>query len=198
MVPFALMRHSDRAGHEAIYEPTYRLCDACKGPVLFIGKSLVYPRSTTGPLPNADLPDDAMKSFNEARLVATDSPRAAAALLRLAIEQLTLHVAPHLKGKQLNDRIGELLKAGLDESVGEMLDSVRVIGNGGVHAGELDPDIDPSLVVSLFELVNEVCDELLSSPKRRKAIFDRIPQDQRDSIDRRNSKALAGRKGDAA
>lgn len=193
MLPWDLLRYNDVVGHKPLPEVTYRVCGACDQAILFYGETLIYPKAASGPTPNHDLPADALKSFNEARLVATDSPRAAAALLRLAIEQLTVHVAPHLEGKRLNDRIGELLKAGLEPDVADMLDSVRVVGNGGAHAGELDPDVDPSLVDSLFELVNEICDELVSAPKRRKAILDRMTPEQRAGIERRNTKALTHR-----
>jgi len=40
-------------------------------------------------MPHLDMPDTVKELYNEAREIASESPRAAAALLRLALEKLT-------------------------------------------------------------------------------------------------------------
>jgi glutathione S-transferase len=64
------------------------LCYQCGEVALWIKGEMVYPRSSMVPLPNPDMPEDVEKIYNEAREVSFLSPRASAALLRLALEML--------------------------------------------------------------------------------------------------------------
>ncbi len=92
----------------------------------------------------------------------------------------------------LNDRIGWMVKQEhIDHDIQQMLDAGRIIGNNAVHPGELDLQATPELVDSLFWVTNELVEELISKPKRRKAIYESIPQSNRQAIERRDGKVTS-------
>jgi hypothetical protein len=72
---------------------------------------IISPKISTAPLPNPDMPDTIQKDFNEARNIVDVSPRAAAALLRLAIQKLCVELGE--KGKNINEDIKALVANGL-------------------------------------------------------------------------------------
>jgi len=53
---------------------------------------MIHPRKLTAPIPHSDMPDDVKEIYEEARNISDISPRAAAALLRVALEKLTFHL----------------------------------------------------------------------------------------------------------
>src|SRR5688500_15549157 len=61
------------------------LCNHCGEWSLWYLSNLVYPAVSTAPLPHPDMPPEVSGDYNEARSIADRSPRAAAALLRLAL-----------------------------------------------------------------------------------------------------------------
>ncbi|SRR6266849_3622484 len=67
-------------------------CVHCNTFALWCGDSLIYPNTTTAPLPTEDMPDEIKEDFNEARQVFPLSARSSAALLRLSIEKLSKHL----------------------------------------------------------------------------------------------------------
>ena len=54
----------------------------------WISGKLVYPKILTNPPPHGDMPYSVVRYYKEARQIAEDSPRVAAALLRLAAKKL--------------------------------------------------------------------------------------------------------------
>jgi hypothetical protein len=63
-------------------------CFRCQKWCLWKDSKPIHPRFTPIESPSNDLPIDIRQDFEEARLIATESPRGAAALLRLAIQKL--------------------------------------------------------------------------------------------------------------
>jgi hypothetical protein len=63
-------------------------CMHCVEFLIWHGDSIVWPPVSTAPKPHGDMPDDAKQDYEEARQVLPHSPRAAAALLRLALQKL--------------------------------------------------------------------------------------------------------------
>ena len=99
-------------------------------------------------LPNSDLHDDIKSDYLEASSVLADSPRAAAALLRLALQKLCKQLGE--KGENINDDIKSLVAKGLNPLVQKSLDALRITGNNAVHPGEINLTEDPARVVKLF------------------------------------------------
>ena len=165
----------------------WRSCAACGGDVMWRYDELAYPSIETGPPPNDDLLESVRQEYDEARDVGQKSPRAAAALLRLALDKLTAELDGGKYAKlDINKRIGAMVRDGLHPSVQQMLDSVRVFGNNAVHPGQLDLNADATLIDSLFWLLNEICDEMISKPKQQAAIYAALPQSSLDQIAKRD------------
>jgi len=162
------------------YEPKGR----GPGGAILVG-SLIYPFKLTSPLPHKDLPNSCKSEYDEARNVLAFSPRAAAALLRLCIQQLCKELGA--SGENVNRDIGELVKKGLDSRIQKALDVVRVTGNNAVHPGTMDLADDNELVNKLFTLVNLIVEEMITKPKEIDALYGTLPEGARQAIDKRDS-----------
>lgn len=159
-------------------------CTCCNEYSLWYKNQMVYPYSKNALLPNSDLPPDIKSDFEEARSILSLSPRGAAALLRLAIQKLCMFLGE--KGKDLNEDIGKLVKKGLPPKVQQALDIVRVIGNNAVHPGQIDLNDDAETAEKLFGLVNLIADVMITQPKTIDKLYDKIPQGQKDAIEKRD------------
>jgi hypothetical protein len=148
---------------------------------------MVYPHSSSAPLPNQDMPEVVREDYMEARRVFAISPRSAAALLRLSIQRLMPHLGE--KGKNINDDIASLVQSGLSEKVRQALDIVRVIGNNAVHPGQIDLNDEPQTAEALFRLVNLIVEKMISEPKHIDNLYSKLPQTKLDEIKRRDGKA---------
>ena len=136
--------------------------------------------------PNRDLPEDIQRDFREAQAIRALSPRGAAALLRLCIQKLCIHLGE--QGKNLNQDIGALVKKGLSPRIQQALDIVRVIGNEAVHPGTIDLEDDVDTTSTLLVLVNRIADALITQPKEEREWYDSLPESKRQAIERRDSK----------
>lgn len=144
---------------------------------------IVWPHVRRGPEPNEDLNVDIKKDYQEAREVLSASPRAAAALLRLALQKLMVQLGQ--TGQHVNDDIAALVRDGLRRSVQQAADVVRVTGNDAVHPGQIDTD-NPETVLALFELVNIIADDRISQPARITAMYESLPDEKKDAIEKRD------------
>jgi len=163
----------------------YSQCEHCGKICLWHFTKMVYPNRGNAPVPNPDMPDDVKKDYDEAASIHTQSPRGAAALLRLAIQKLCVDLGG--KGKNINEGIKELVKKGLPEQIQKSLDIVRVIGNNAVHPGQIDVD-DAEVAGRLFVLLNLITDYMVSMPKKVNAMFSELPDSDKDAIDKRDGK----------
>lgn len=178
-------------GHASIL--TYRLanfltakCTHCEHISIWLSDKMVYPLTGNVELANPDLPDDIKADYNEAKNIVNVSPRGAAALLRLAVQKLCVHLGE--KGKNINDDIENLVKKGLPKTMQQALDSVRVVGNNAVHPGKIDLNDNIEISYALFGFVNIICETLISQPKKIKEYYEKhIPEDVRHNIEKRDN-----------
>lgn len=159
-------------------------CSHCKNPTFWLQEKIIYPPTRSAPPANSDLPDDVSQVYEEAASIADQSPRAACALLRLAIEMLMRHLG---ETGNINEGIKNLVKKGLDSKVQQSLDIVRVTGNNAVHPGEIVFD-DTTNFQALFGLINVIADTLITQPKRIQGIYDNLPENARKAIEKRDGK----------
>jgi len=131
------------------------------------------------------LPIELVADFEEARAIAGRSSRGAAALLRLVIQKLCVHLKQ--PGRNLNDDIGALVKLGLPTGVQQALDVLRVVGNNSVHPGELDIRDTPEVATKLFKLVNIIAEKMIAEPKELKALFEALPDGAKKQIKKRDA-----------
>jgi hypothetical protein len=151
---------------------------------------MIHPQVNGSPPPHPDMPQDVKENYIEARRIVALSPRSAAALLRLSIENLINDILGDRvkKDQQLYDKIHILVKDGLPPTIQQSLDYLRVIGNNAVHPlGLIDVD-DYNTAISLFGLVNLVVENRITNPKKVQGFYDSLPQDIKDNIDKRNGK----------
>jgi hypothetical protein len=175
--------HMNR-GHEEV--GSIARCTNCTLYSVWIEGDMFYPKASTAPNAHEEMPDEVKRDFDEARLVVEDSPRAAAALLRLAIQRL---VDDELEadGGRLYDQIGNLVEDGvISERIQRALDAVRVIGNNSVHPGEMDMDDNRDTAEVLFTLLNEIVDEAIAREKRINAVYQELPEGAVESIEDRD------------
>lgn len=160
------------------------ICNHCAEYCLWNNDVMVYPTRGNAPSPHADMPDDVKADYEEAALIADLSPKGAAALLRLAIQKLCIHLGG--AGKNINDDIAQLVKGGLGTTVQQALDVVRVVGNNAVHPGQIDVD-DPGTVKNLFGLLNVIVETMISVPKNVNTLYTNLPAGALQGIQRRDA-----------
>lgn len=161
-------------------------CSHCNQSSIWINQKMAYPLSGNVEMANNDLPDDIKNDYNEAKDIVNISPRGAAALLRLAVQKLCIHLGE--KGKNINEDIESLVKKGLPKTMQQALDSVRVVGNNAVHPGTIDLNDKIEIAYALFGFVNIICEVLISQPKKIKEFYEKnIPEGIRNGIEKRDS-----------
>ena len=164
-------------------------CYHCEKIAVWVYDRLIFPPIRHGAHPNADLPEDVLHDYEEARSILDLSPRGAAALLRLCVQKLCIHLGE--KGRNIDDDIASLVKNGLNPIVQQSLDIVRVIGNEAVHPGVMDLKDDRDTATALFGLVNAIADQMITHPKTVDAMYKKLPEVKRAAIEKRDAKAIA-------
>ncbi|MDE0092558.1 MAG: DUF4145 domain-containing protein, partial [Oligoflexia bacterium] len=161
-------------------------CSHCKKCSIWVNRQMVYPHLSTAPLPIVEMPESVRELYNEARFIASQSPRGACALLRLAIQLLIKELGEN--DSNLNKAIGNLVKKGLPETIQKALDSVRVVGNNAVHPGEIDIKDDPQIANSLFMLLNFISEKMITENNKVDAIYNSLPKKKLQAINERDNR----------
>jgi hypothetical protein len=151
-------------------------------------RNIIYPidSSILVSLPSPDMPEDVAEDFNEARNIFGYSPRSSAALLRLAVQKLCIHLGQ--SGKNINNDIAALVKNGLSPQIQKSLDIVRVIGNNAVHPGEIDIQENRETVLALFDIINFIVQEMITRPREINEIYQKLPENALKGIEARDKK----------
>jgi hypothetical protein len=160
------------------------LCGRCNDFSVWWHGELIYPATTPVERPSNDLPTEVKRDYDEAAQIVQKSPRAAAALLRLAIQKLCTSLGG--KGENLNNDIAQLVKDGLPSKVQKMLDTVRVAGNHAVHPGQINFDDQPQTAEAMFKLVNIIAEKMITEPKEIDALYGSLPEEDRENIAKRD------------
>jgi hypothetical protein len=162
-------------------------CQKCEHHSIWVDGKMFYPKSSTAPSAHKEMPEDVKRDYDEARLVLDDSPRAAAALLRLAIQRL-LENHFGADNYSINSEIGDLVEEGvISPRIQRALDAVRVVGNNSVHPGEMNMDDNRETASALFMLINEIVDEAIARDKRIDSVYEQLPEDDLEGIANRDS-----------
>lgn len=159
-------------------------CTRCNSYSIWWHSTIIFPAITPVEKPNNDLPTEVRRDYEEAAQIVQQSPRAAAALLRLAIQKLCAAIGG--TGKNLNDDIAKLVENGLPSKVQKMLDTVRVIGNHTVHPGEINIEDQPQTAEALFRLVNIIAEKMITEPKEIDALYGSLPEKDKEQIAKRD------------
>jgi hypothetical protein len=169
------------------YRWTTSRCLRCDDYSFWKNEEIEWPAKSALPDPIDGSPKSIEGVYNEARKVFPHSPRASAALLRLAIQLICKEKG--LPGKDLNADIGSLVSKGLAPEIQQSLDLVRVVGNNAVHPGQIVIEDNKDHIQKFFGLVNLIVDVLIVQPSKINAMFTTlVPAPQQKQIAARDGK----------
>ncbi len=149
---------------------------------------LVDPILPEAPEPSPDMPENVVKDYNEARMISSYSTRASAALLRLALQKLCVHLGE--PGKNIDTDIRSLAqKPEFGERLIKAADTLRIAGNNAVHPGEMDErDIDDRCN-GLFGLLNLIVQAGITQPKQWDSMYQGLPEKPRQAAEKKDGRA---------
>lgn len=160
-------------------------CARCKQVMLWKEQQMVYPRESIVLIASEDMPTEVKRYYDEARGIFYQSPRGAAAVLRLGIQKLVIELGED--GENLNGAIGNLVKKGLSQRIQKSLDIVRVIGNNAVHPGQIVIEDNIEVAMALFKITNLIVDDIVTKSKEIDELYDNLPEGAKNQISRRDN-----------
>lgn len=162
-------------------------CYVCKEITLWFEDKIIHPIIDTDIHKPEDLPIEAVKVFDEAASILKQSPRAAAALLRLCVqiicEKICTELGVYKKGMSIDDMIQEMYKRGLPERLRSALDIVRIKGNEAVHEIVLTDTMETAR--GLFGVINTICIQMITSVRAEKEMYDSLPDPAKKAIEKK-------------
>jgi len=159
-------------------------CVNCEKQSIWVNNELVYPEANNVDDPNEDLPDKVQDIYLEAAKVSDASPRASAALLRLALQELLNELMA--KGDNLKDAIEDLAETESDPTIAKALETVRITGNHAAHPGKIDFNDKPEMALGLFKLINYIAGRVISDKKDVEEMHARLPDGVKGASDKRS------------
>ena len=163
---------------------TIAQCQNCNRKIIWIDDEYVYP-DIIAEEANPDMPKSVKQLYDEAGLIYNKSPRAACALLRLAVDRLCNELGE--TDRDINKNIGALVEKGLPKSIQQALDVVRVVGNKAVHPGQIEFDVDDKgTATMLMHLLNIIVQRMISEPKEINTLYQGLPESVKESIKKRD------------
>jgi hypothetical protein len=149
------------------------------------GHVMIWPDKMGGAPPGDDMPEDVRNIYDEARSIINRSPRAASALMRLALETLLTELYPN-EGN-LNATIGAASRAGLPGSIIQAMDVLRFNGNDAIH--EINREDSPETAASLARILNLVVERLITEPRQIADLHAQLPAGVLAQIEQRDAQS---------
>ena len=151
--------------------------------------TMLYPDFGSTPLPAEDMPEDVKKDYEEAARIFIKSPWGAAALLRLGLQKLCIHLGE--EGKNINADIRSLVEKGVFSGrVVQVADTLRITGNNAVHPGQIsDEDFDRA-AAKMFDLINFIVKKAITEPKELDELYQLMPEKARNAAEEKDKKNL--------
>jgi hypothetical protein len=163
------------------------ICHSCEDFSLWVNEEIVYPKQLVIDPPNKDMNPDIQELYIEAGNIIIDSPKGAAALLRLALQKLLIQLGE--TDRNIDKNIKSLVAKGLSPKMQQALDFVRVIGNEAVHPGEIDLNDNKEIAINLFKILNFIAHNMISTPKQISEMYDEIiPDNKKKQINARDGR----------
>jgi len=148
---------------------------------------LVDPIVPDAPKAVKDMPEDLKADYEEARLITANSPRGAAALLRLSLQKLCRHLGE--PGNHLDTDIRSLAKKpDFSERLIKAADTLRITGNNAVHPGEMNNEDIDNIAKGLFGLVNFIVTVGITEPNKLDAMYESLPEKARKSAENKDGR----------
>lgn len=167
----------------------FAICNHCKNLTIWLNQKIIYPFFIITESANEYMPEKVRKIYEEAAIISEQSPRSAAALLRLALQILLQEIGG--KGRKIDEDIAELLQSNrISHQVQKACDVLRVIGNNAVHPGQIDINDNPETVKPLFSLLNFIVYEAIQQKAEVNKLYNDLPNGALQAIERRNSKII--------
>lgn len=164
---------------------TYCKCEHCHQNTYWYEKRMIIPAEAPVAPPHPDMPASILEEYQEARGIFGRSPRAAVALLRLAIQKLMPELGE--RGKDINADIKSLVGKGLPVQVQQAFDFCRVVGNNAVHPGEINLNDTPEMGQHLFNMINFIVEDRITRPKQIADLYAKLPDGAREAIEKRDA-----------
>lgn len=157
-----------------------------------VAQRVVEPNVAPGiPPVNVDLSDGVKKLYNEAASVLYNSPRAAAALLRLTLETM-LTIDFSLKKGTIMHKIGDLYAENIPTEIDTALHFVRIAGNAADHPKpgliNLDGVDGEETVQTLFNVINFIADDQITRKKKLNGLSKFFTSEQQKNINDQHEK----------
>lgn len=152
-----------------------------------IGITRIYPPEipVNIPTPNMDLPETCVRIYTEAANIFITSPRSAAVLLRLCLQQLLQEQG--YRGS-INNMIAKAVTDGVPEYIQQFMDTCRNTGNDAAHDLTIDKEEAQENAEYMFTVINTVTEWLITNKKKAQENYNKLPESVRKSIENRNKK----------
>ncbi|TFW72943.1 hypothetical protein C3Y98_00865 [Methylotenera oryzisoli] len=164
---------------------TFCICEHCQEISYWHDGRMIIPAEAPVAPPHPDMPKSIIEEYQEARSIFARSPRAAVALLRLAIQKLMVELGE--KGANINADIKTLVSKGLPVQIQQAFDYCRVIGNNAVHPGEINLNDTPEMGQHLFNMLNFIVEDRITRPKHIASLYSQLPEEARNAIEKRDA-----------
>jgi hypothetical protein len=149
------------------------LCSQCGKYALWLNDKIIYPPLSIASWPTEDMPLNVKEDFLEARNIVNSSPKAAAALLRVCLQNLMIHLGE--SGRNMDLDVLSLIKKGLPEKLRDQFRAVRATGVNAVRPGEINSADEVETAVALFNLINMIVESSISQRRKVNLLYTSLP-----------------------